>query len=104
MGFPPPPDGPSLPDQSAITAAAGFSTSPIPAESLCGFALPFLSFKLAFRPPALGFPPPLPDFGISFGLNCSLDNPINVSASLPYGGGRIGTSDPDVDDSFDQAA
>jgi hypothetical protein len=104
MGTAPPPDGPSVVAQGLASANAGFSTSAIPAASLCGFTLPFLSFSLSFHLPALAFPPPFPIFGISFGLNCSLDNPINVSASLPYGGGRIGTSDPDVDDSFDQAA
>lgn len=103
MGTAPPVDGPSVADQNASAASAGFSQSPIPAATLCGFALPKLSFKLGFKLPALKFPPAPSSFGVSLGLNCSTDNPINVSAGLPYGGGRVSTSDPDPDDAFDQA-
>lgn len=90
-------------DQSAISANAGFDDSGPPAAELCGFKLPFAFFGFAFELPPITFPPAFPRFGVALGLNCSLDNPINVSASLPYGGGRIGTSDPDGDDAFDQA-
>jgi hypothetical protein len=101
VGTAPPVDAPSLPDQSALSASAGFDPG-LPAADLCGFVVPFFSFALGFDPPPISFPPPIPTFGPSLGLNCSTTNPISVSAKLPYGGGRVGTGDPDPDLQFDQ--
>lgn len=96
MGSPPPPDAPPLAEQKAAAVSAGFEEGP-PVASLCGFAIPSFLFKLSFNLPAISFPPPLPSFFIALGLNCSLNNPLDVSAGVPYGGGRQASFDPDPD-------
>lgn len=69
----------------------------LPAASLCGFKLPTLPNFLKLLLPA--FPkipiPPLPIFNISLALNCSLSNPLSVSASVPWGGGRTRSGLPE---------
>jgi hypothetical protein len=83
-----------------VGADAGFSNSP-PAASLCGFRIPklFVSFSLNIPFPKL--PPFPPKLTLSLGINCDLNNPLSFSASLPWGGGRVGTRDPDPDDQTD---
>jgi hypothetical protein len=66
--------------------------------SLCGFAIPSFLFILKFLLPPLPFPLPLPTFNFSIGLNCDLNNPINVSAGLTWGGGRKPSYDRDPDE------
>ena len=101
MGFPPPPDAPSLEDQASASADASFEPSPSGA-TLCGFGFPTFTFNLTFRLPA--FPPfafpPLFNFLIQ--LNCDLSDPID--AEFSFGGGRVGTQDPDADEEFDTSA
>ena len=103
MGTAPPPDAPPVDDQIAVEAGASFSPGPT-AASICGFAFPPI-FKLNF-----GFKlPPLPSLSLSFnfsiGINCSLDNPFDVSAGVKYGGGRkaSGPRDPDDKDAEEYA-
>lgn len=70
--------------------------------SPCEFVLKLPFPTLTISLPAFVFPPfPLPIFNFSFALSCSLDNPIAVSADLPYGGGRKALFDPDPDDQPD---
>jgi hypothetical protein len=121
MGFPPPPDGPSVPTQIGFDLSLEFVpphlptftiggsvgigfTDPLPVIALCLFTLPIFGFALSFTIPTLSFPPPLPDFGLSFGINCLISNPLSITAKSPFGGGRVSKADIDVDDSFDQAA
>lgn len=93
MGWPPPPDAPSLDAQASVDASASFEPSPS-GPSLCGFHFPpVFSFSLAFHLPKFPpFPwPPLFSFFLSF--KCDLSNPID--AEVGFGGGRVGTQDPD---------
>lgn len=101
MGSPPPPDAPPVAQQALATANAGFSPGP-PAAELCGFKLPTFLFGIKFNLPPISFPPPIPNFRLSLGLNCSLSNPINISAGVAYGGGRVPNSDPDPDLQLDE--
>jgi hypothetical protein len=100
-GSAPPPDAPPLASQALATANAGFSASP-PIAELCGFKIPFFLFSLGFVLPPIPFPFPIPKFRLSLGLNCSLTNPLNVSAGIDSGGGRVSNSDPDPDLQLDQ--
>ncbi len=95
MGTPPPPDAPPPAEQAMVDASFSFEPSPAGA-SLCGFKFPGFQFNLALRIPR--FPPfPFPPtFNFMIGLNCDLSNPID--AEFSFGGGRVGTSDPDPDD------
>lgn len=70
----------------------------------CGFKIPFLLFGFSFKIPDFSFPPALPVFRLSIGINCLLSNPVNISAGVAYGGGRVSTSDPDPDLALDQAS
>lgn len=97
MGFPPPPDAPSLEEQNALAVNAKFSPG-LPVASLCGFTLPILSILFSINIPGLPFPIPFPpNIAILIGLNCSLSNPLNISGGVSYGGGRIASFDPDPD-------
>lgn len=95
MGFAPPVDAPapSVQDQAAVNVS--FDPSPS-GPTLCGFALPSLSWSVRF-PGIPKFPPfPFPPtFNFFVGLNCDLSNPL--SASFGFGGGRASQADPDQD-------
>ncbi len=94
----PPPDAPSPAAQATIAANATFKDSP-PAAQLCGFKIPrpSFSFSLNISNP-LKIPAFPPKLVLAIGINCDASNPLDFSASLPWGGGRIGTRDPDPDD------
>ncbi len=102
MGTAPPPDGPPPAQQQQIAADASFQAGP-PVAQLCGFKLPSLQFSFGFTLPPINFPPKLPSLQAAIGLNCDTDNPLDISAGLDWGGGRVGTQDPDPDDLLDQA-
>lgn len=92
MGFPPPPDAPTPAAQAAADASFEFEPSPAGA-SLCGFQFPPMfnfSLSLRFKFPPFDFPP---TFSFFLGFNCDLSNPFDVE--FGFGGGRVGTSDPD---------
>jgi hypothetical protein len=95
MGDAPPPDYPP-PEQDSVGASAGFAEGP-PVASLCGFTIPSFIPKIEIKIPKLSFPPPLPTFLFSFslGLSCDTSNPLDVSASTPFGGGRQSNAAPD---------
>ena len=98
MGFPPPPDAHSPTTSNPIDADVGFAPSPAGA-SLCGFKFPpfgfsyHLSLKIPKFPP-FSFPP---SFSWFLGINCNFTKPI--SASVGFGGGRIGNVVPQPFDS-----
>ncbi len=94
MGFPPPPDGPSPDERAEVSADAEFKAGP-PVLDLCKFKLPSFLFKIKFKLPPINFPPKLPSFSLSLGLNCDLSNPLNVTAGVKFGGGRVSTGEPD---------
>jgi hypothetical protein len=96
------PDQPSPADQQASSSNAAFQAGP-PAAQLCGFTVPTFTFKPKFKLPGLSFPPPLPSFKPSLGINCGQTNPVAVPA-LPDGGGRVATYDQDPDQIYDQTA
>lgn len=67
--------------------------------SLCDFSLKLPNIKIppSFKLPPLPFPPPLPIPKLSFTLSCDLNKPIDISAGLKFGGGKIPCSIPDPD-------
>lgn len=85
VGFPPPPNAPSLPEQAQVSASLAFPPSPT-GPSLCGFAIPGFSVNLTFTLPA--FPPdfsvPIPNLFFALPLNCDLANQLPAVS----GGGR----------------
>jgi len=95
MGFPPPPDAPSLADQQSLSLSVALAPSPTGFE-ICGFQIPGFEFNVTFRIP--GFPsfdfPPF--FFFALALNCDLSNPISAG----FGGGRAGTSGLEDDEEF----
>lgn len=81
-----------------MSADATFSDSP-PAASLCGFKIPMPSFNFGLNlPNPLKIPAFPPKVVLAIGINCDASNPLDFSAGLPWGGGRVGTRDPDPDD------
>lgn len=65
----------------------------------CQFQIKFPSFAFGVTIPSLPFPPilPFPTFG--FELSCDPSKPINVSAGLAFGGGRVACFDTNPDQS-----
>lgn len=83
----------------AVTAAF---TKPELNASPCSFSFKLPSFTFGFTLPDIPFPPPLPIPRLKLVLSCDLKNPIDVSAGLEFGGGRVSNAptSPDDDDSF----
>lgn len=96
----PPPDAPPPEVDAAgglVSVDGGLAEDPS-AASLCGFRFPpFPYFKFGFNLPPIAFPPKLPFLKIALGINCDLNNPLSVSASVAWGGGRTSNADPDPD-------
>jgi hypothetical protein len=107
MGTAPPQDDPPPDVQDAQAADAGFALGP-PVASLCGFAIPSLRFSFGFKIPGLpgiAFPPAIPFPFLAIGLHCDSDNPLDVTAGVGYGGGRVSNAPPDPDsETMDEAA
>jgi hypothetical protein len=87
---------------SSVSADASF-TKPELNASPCEFAFKLPTFSFGLQIPPFKFPPfdiPIPHFKLT--LSCDLSNPIDISASLEPGGGRVPNGDPspDDDDSF----
>lgn len=65
----------------------------------CGLSLTLPTINIDLLLPRIlaniNFPPKL---AFNFSLNCNLSNPIDVSAGLDFGGGRISCSPPNPDD------
>jgi hypothetical protein len=116
MGFPPPVNAPpppnltlgvSTPDLDAILPSVaipgvdfsvGLPVSPN-ALTLCGFTFPpAIFFDFGFSLGGFEFPPKLPVLTLGLSINCSLSNPLSVSAGIKWGGGRASNapSDPDA--------
>jgi hypothetical protein len=97
MGYPPPPDAPAPDEQIGVETSASFEPGPT-AFDICGFKFPPLpKFSFGFKLPSLKLPIP-PKFSISIGINCSLENPFDVSAGVEWGGGRQSSGPRDPDD------
>lgn len=97
MGFPPPPDGPSVPDQISAGVSASFEPTTPGILAICGFKIPGFSFNLSFKLPIPPLPfPPL--FWFALSLKCDLANPIE--AEVGFGGGRVGTKGLNADPEF----
>lgn len=96
MGYPPPPDAPPEAEQALVDASLSFEAGP-PISLLCGFKIPFWFPKFSLHLPDFGLPPKLPKFSLSISISCDLNNPLNISASLGFGGERKPLFDPDPD-------
>lgn len=77
-------------------------TSPELNAEPCNFEFKLPNFTFGFNLPPFAFPPPIPIPRFRFAISCDLSKPIDVSAGLDYGGGRVSSYDlsPDDDDSF----
>lgn len=104
MGIAPPPDMPPPAAQDEAAVDAGFEAGP-PVAELCGFKIPSFLPALTFKIPSINFPPALPDlpFSLAIGIRCDVENPLDLTASTPWGGGRVGNADPDPDDQYADA-
>lgn len=66
--------------------------------SICGFEpkLPSIPFPPVFSLP-FEFPPPLPKLKLAWSLTCDPSKPIDITAGIEWGGGRVGCQDDDPD-------
>lgn len=81
---------------SPPSADASFNAPSLNA-SLCEFRLKLPSFTFGFVLPPIPFPPTLPFPKFGFELSCDPSNPIDISAGLEFGGGRIACFEVDQD-------
>lgn len=84
-------------DDASASASASFDKPKLNAEECkLSLSLPKFSFKIKF--PTIHFPPDfLPKINFQLKLSCSLDNPVDVSAGIKFGGGREPNGDPSSD-------
>jgi len=92
---------PSLPKFTTPggVVSLGASTPTVPFY-LCGLKLPSIGFSLSFTIPQFTIDLSLL-FGIALSISCDgvrNGHPLNFTADVPWGGGRVPTSDPDPDD------
>jgi hypothetical protein len=79
------------------TIGASVSTLPF---ALCGYKIPSVGFGFSFTIPRFTIDLNLL-LGLSLGIDCAgilSGHPLNFTADVPWGGGRVGTHDPDPDD------
>jgi hypothetical protein len=70
-----------------------------PSFSLCGFTFPpaldlAILLGINLKLPSI----PIPNFLLLIGINCLNDNPIDVSSTTRWGGGRVASKVEDPDD------
>lgn len=85
-------------EDSGAGASASFDEPELNAEP-CEFKFKLPSFTFGFTLPPIKFPPfeiPIPRLRLA--LSCDLSKPIDVSAGLEFGGGRVAEFDPSPDD------
>lgn len=85
-------------------SGGGLSTTTIAGP--CGLALPIPKLTLpSLNLPGIVFPPQIPfPPKIGFQLSCDLNNPINITASLPPAALRVPCYDVSSDDADEAAA
>lgn len=83
-------DNTCKPGVSVSFGAVGSKT----VASVCGFDFPFptIPFPPAFNLP-FTFPPKLPTIKFALKLTCNPRDPIDITAGIAYGGGRISCRD-----------
>lgn len=97
MGSAPPPDAPPPGPAFGPSIDGGLPDDPS-SSSLCGFQFPpFVFFEFGFNLGGFAFPPKLPFPKIGLAINCDINNPLSLTASVAWGGGRSGNADPDPD-------
>lgn len=86
--------------QCDVSADASFGAPSLNAN-LCKFQLKLPSFKVGFRLPGI-FPIPIPIPKFGFALSCDPSKPIDVTAGVSFGGGRLPcfVQSPDDADDF----
>lgn len=85
-------------DLSSADASVSF-TKPALNANPCNFSFRLPSFIPSLSLPSIPFPPlPFPVPSFEFKLSCSLDQPIDVSAGLSWGGGKIPCFEPSPDE------
>jgi hypothetical protein len=84
-----------LPCGLGSAGATGEFGAPSLNADICEFSLKLPSFSFGFVLPSIPFPPVLPFPKFGFELSCKLPNPIDISAGLEFGGGRIACFDVD---------
>lgn len=84
-----------------VQAGVSFDDPTISA-TICTFSLSLVLPKFFLTIPSIPFPPPFFPFPyFKLVLSCDLNKPIDVSAGVKFGGGRIPCFDPDPDQDFD---
>jgi hypothetical protein len=80
--------------EASASASADFSAPTLNAKE-CKLEIKLPSFSFGFVLPKIPFPPilPFPKFG--FALSCKLPIPLDVSAGLAFGGGKVACFDVD---------
>ena len=71
-----------------VSADAKFGAPELNAD-LCRFQLKLPTFSFGFVFPNIPFPPTLPFPKFGFALTCDPRNPIDISAGIDFGGGRL---------------
>ena len=74
-----------------VGANVDFGGGAFKVASVCDVTIKLPKFPLppVFVLPPIPFPPPLPIPKFSFGLSCNLKDPIDITAGLSFGGGRL---------------
>jgi hypothetical protein len=83
---------------ATLTASLSADASAGVTATCCGFTLDIeVGFVINFQLPAFALNLELLLPYIGFTISCDPGKPVNISAGLPYGGGRVSNSEPDPD-------